>query len=734
MTQKDIYTIEDVLSKSRTYIQNEKSLALIKKAYEVANIAHAGQKRMSGEPYITHPLAVGYLLASANGGPNTIAAGILHDVLEDTDVTKEELEETFGKDITSIVEGVTKISKLKYMTEKKALAKTHQKIILAMSNDIRVVLVKLFDRVHNMRTLNYQNPEKQKLIAKETLDLYAPLAGRIGMYRIKAELEDLSFRYYNPERYQFLKSQIKKTSQAQESDLNLMKSRILEILKDSGIKNYEVTGRIKNLYSVEMKMQRKHLEVEEIFDLLALRIIVPTIENCYLALGLIHGEWSPLPGRIKDYIAIPKPNLYQSLHTTVVGIKGKKFEIQIRTKEMDDIAELGVAAHWAYKENEGYIPEKEQLDIAAKLKWYSSLAIYGETDYDDDSDPLSELHEDLFDTSVFVFTPKGDVIDMQKGATPLDFAFRIHSEVGIKTTGAVVNGKMVALSHKLKTGDVVSIITSKNSPGPNDSWLKIAKTNNAKHKIISFLNKKKRDEYIQSGRNELEHYYKEDPNFKPTDKDVSEKFSKQNIGTLEDLLFEIGKGVISPKGAYNVLTGKNVFDDQVFVKEYLDNSKRQEQFQVRQANNQMGIFVEGLDKAKIKLAQCCLPVMDDEIIGLVTKQNGIVVHRQECNNLGLDKENRQVEVRWVKVPNKTFTYKTVIDITTFDRKNLMIEIINKLNSLNGIGIISITNKQTKSGDFVISVSLSVNDKAVLDNALVNLKKVADVFEVKRVLK
>ncbi len=734
MTQKDIYTIEDVLSKSRTYIQNEKSLALIKKAYEVANIAHAGQKRMSGEPYITHPLAVGYLLASANGGPNTIAAGILHDVLEDTDVTKEELEETFGKDITSIVEGVTKISKLKYMTEKKALAKTHQKIILAMSNDIRVVLVKLFDRVHNMRTLNYQNPEKQKLIAKETLDLYAPLAGRIGMYRIKAELEDLSFRYYNSERYQFLKSQIKKTSQAQESDLNLMKSRILEILKDSGIKNYEVTGRIKNLYSVEMKMQRKHLEVEEIFDLLALRIIVPTIENCYLALGLIHGEWSPLPGRIKDYIAIPKPNLYQSLHTTVVGIKGKKFEIQIRTKEMDDIAELGVAAHWAYKENEGYIPEKEQLDIAAKLKWYSSLAIYGETDYDDDSDPLSELHEDLFDTSVFVFTPKGDVIDMQKGATPLDFAFRIHSEVGIKTTGAVVNGKMVALSHKLKTGDVVSIITSKNSPGPNDSWLKIAKTNNAKHKIISFLNKKKRDEYIQSGRNELEHYYKDDPNFKPTDKDVSEKFSKQNIATLEDLLFEIGKGVISPKGAYNVLTGKNVFDDQVFVKEYLDNNKRKEQFQVRQANNQMGIFVEGLDKAKIKLAQCCLPVMDDEIIGLVTKQNGIVVHRQECNNLGLDKENRQVEVRWVKVPNKTFTYKTVIDITTFDRKNLMIEIINKLNSLNGIGIISITNKQTKSGDFVISVSLSVNDKAVLDNALVNLKKVADVFEVKRVLK
>ena len=548
------------------------------------------------------------------------------------------------------------------------------------------------------------------------------------------ELEDLSFRYYNPERYQFLKSQIKKTSQAQESDLNLMKSRILEILKDSGIKNYEVTGRIKNLYSVEMKMQRKHLEVEEIFDLLALRIIVPTIENCYLALGLIHGEWSPLPGRIKDYIAIPKPNLYQSLHTTVVGIKGKKFEIQIRTKEMDDIAELGVAAHWAYKENEGYIPEKEQLDIAAKLKWYSSLAIYGETDYDDDSDPLSELHEDLFDTSVFVFTPKGDVIDMQKGATPLDFAFRIHSEVGIKTTGAVVNGKMVALSHKLKTGDVVSIITSKNSPGPNDSWLKIAKTNNAKHKIISFLNKKKRDEYIQSGRNELEHYYKDDPNFKPTDKDVSEKFSKQNIATLEDLLFEIGKGVISPKGAYNVLTGKNVFDDQVFVKEYLDNNKRKEQFQVRQANNQMGIFVEGLDKAKIKLAQCCLPVMDDEIIGLVTKQNGIVVHRQECNNLGLDKENRQVEVRWVKVPNKTFTYKTVIDITTFDRKNLMIEIINKLNSLNGIGIISITNKQTKSGDFVISVSLSVNDKAVLDNALVNLKKVADVFEVKRVLK
>ena len=432
------------------------------KAYNFAEAAHEGQYRNSGERYFIHPFNVAMILADLNMDTDTIIAGLLHDVLEDTNVTFEILVDEFGIEIANLVDGVTKLKKLQYKSKQESQAENLRKMVVAMAKDIRVIIIKLADRLHNMRTLEYQTEPKQKLIAQETLDLYAPLAHRMGMYVIKAELQDLSFKYINPESYKEIYELVKNQRKARQEDIKWMEHRIEEILQHNNITQFEITGRVKNIYSVYKKMQQKNLEFEQIYDLLALRILVPTIEKCYHALGLMHGEWTPIPKRFKDYIATPKPNLYQSLHTTVVGTNGKIFEIQIRTYEMEQIAELGVAAHWAYKEeNKNYSPQKEQLEVAAKLKWYKDLLTYAEMSETDDIDPLEDIKEDIFSANVYVFTPKGDVMDFPNGATPLDFAYRIHTEVGNKTVGAIVNNKIVPLTYKLKTGDVVEIKTSK---------------------------------------------------------------------------------------------------------------------------------------------------------------------------------------------------------------------------------------------------------------------------------
>ncbi|HRS31072.1 MAG TPA: RelA/SpoT family protein, partial [Bacilli bacterium] len=444
-------TIDDILKVASEYLHEEKNINLIRKAYDIAMEKHQGQMRRSGEPYVQHPLEVAYLLATLHTGPSTIAAGLVHDVLEDTDMAKEEMAERLGKDVADIVDGVTKISKLKYMTMERALASDHQKILLAMAKDIRVVLVKLVDRLHNMRTLEYLAQDKRQKIAKETLDLYAPLAHRLGMYRLKAELEDLSLKYLSPTEYEDIAHAIHAKKSEREEDINQMIKKMQAILDEHQVKNYDIKGRIKNIYSIYKKISVKGKTIDDIYDLLALRVIVETVEDCYRVLGLVHAEWTPLPMRFKDYIAVPKSNLYQSLHTTVVGYEGKIFEIQIRTYEMDEIAELGVAAHWAYKENNpGYTPEKEQLEIVNKLKWYRDLLTYVEMSQN--SDPLDSIIEDIFSANVYIFTPKGDVIDLPTGSTPLDFAYRIHTEIGNKTVGAIVNGRIVPLNYKLKTG------------------------------------------------------------------------------------------------------------------------------------------------------------------------------------------------------------------------------------------------------------------------------------------
>ncbi len=727
----EIVTIEMVISSASRYLHNEKNINLIMEAYKIAEEKHRGQVRKSGEPYINHPLSVAYMLANIQAGPSTIAAGLLHDIVEDTDYTLDVLRGHFGDDVASIVDGVTKISQLKYMTKEKVLAKTHQKILLAMAKDIRVILVKLLDRVHNMRTLQYQPPEKQKMIAQETLDLYAPLAHRLGMYRVKAELEDLSYKFIEPLEYQRVLSMIKRQRAAREEDISKMKATLKNVLLSNGIMKYEIRGRVKNIYSVCKKMQTKNLEFEEIYDLLALRILVPSIEDCYHVLGLVHSEWAPIPMRFKDYIATPKPNLYQSLHTTVVGMKGKIYEIQIRTYDMDAIAEIGIAAHWAYKEeNIGYTPEKEQAELAEKLKWYKDMMTYIENAEEEGKDPLENIRDDIFSANVYIFTPKGDVIDLPNGATPLDFAYRIHTEVGNHTVGAIVNGKIVPLTYKLRTSDVVEIKTSKSFNGPTEHWVKIVKTTHAKHKINAILNKRKRDAMVEKGQQDFDAMMKSEAiDEKINDKMVTDAFSKYSVNSIEDFYYEMGKGSLSVRGAINKLFGTVETDEEILMKQYADNESKLAQH--KQVNS-CGVAVEGIDRAQIKLANCCHPVRGDTIIGYVSKGSGIIVHRFECVNVKNINYDRVINVFW-DTPNENKQFETILTINSYDRKSIVVDIINTLNS-NSLSIVSINSLKNKTGEILTKIKILVKNVDVLDKAIANLQKINDIYSIERIMR
>ena len=723
-------TIEDVITLAREYL-HEDSINIIKKAYNIALEKHDGQFRKSGEPYVQHPIEVAYILAGLHTSPSTIAAGLMHDVLEDTDMTKEEMANMFSPEVASIVDGVTKISKLKYMTKEKALAHNHEKLLLAMAKDIRVIIVKLVDRLHNMRTIEFHTPEKRKKIAQETLDLYAPLAHRLGMYRIKAELEDTSLKAINPEEYDYIANKIGEKKSEREENINSMMDTINNLLKMHKIYDYELKGRIKNIYSIYKKTITKHKTLDDIFDLLALRIIVDSVEQCYRILGLIHSTWTPIPMRFKDYIAVPKPNLYQSLHTTVVGNGGKIFEIQIRTYEMDNVAELGIAAHWAYKENSGYNPEKEQIEITNKLKWYKDLSTYVENA--DNNDPLDSIIEDIFSANVYVFTPNGDVFDLPSGSMPLDFAYKIHSDVGNRTVGAIVNGKIVPLSYKLNTGDVVEIKTNKSCPGPTSSWLKNVKTSHAKTKIKAFINKKQRDELVERGRIEFERVAKT-LDYNPNDLDdkvVVTFFSSRHCRTVEDLYWEIGKGVISSIGALNRICGITdvKVDDAMIMEQYSEESSNTRR---RRANNGYGIIVDGLEKPQLKLGNCCQPVYGDNIKGYISKGNGIIVHRHNCPNMSKSEKDRIIDISW----DPDFTgkiYDTTLKISSIDKRNGVADMINALNSCN-VTISSVSSSKTKSGECITKVKLQVAKLEDLNNAIINLNKISEIYSIERVFK
>lgn len=726
------HTIDDLINQASSYLHKKSNIDVIIKAYEVAKKQHEGQFRKSNDPYIQHPLEVAYMLSEYHAGPNTIAAGLLHDVLEDTEITYDKMVELFGEDITSIVDGVTKISKLKYMTQEKVLAKTHQKILIAMAKDIRVILVKLVDRVHNMRTLEFQPVEKQKKIARETIDLYAPLAHRLGMYRIKAELEDLSLRYLDPELYNHIKELITIQREARGEDINNMTEKLNNLLSTTDIKEFKIKGRIKNIYSVCDKMQRKNLQFDEIYDLMALRIIVPTVEDCYHVLGIIHGEWKPIPGRFKDYISTPKPNLYQSLHTTIVGPNGKIYEIQIRTYEMDSVAEFGVAAHWSYKEeNKNYTPQKEQEEISTKMRWYRDLLNYTEVD-DDNDDPMYKVKEDIFSASVYVFTPRGDVLDFPVGSTPLDFAYRVHTEIGNRTVGAIINGRIVPLTYKLKTGDVVEIKTSPNFNGPVESWLKIVKTSHAKHKIISILNKRQREMLITEGKADFERTCKAEgaSSIKLDDKLIAKNFGKVNIVNVDDFYYEIGKKSLSSKAAINRILGRGEekLDDEALIKHY-----QQLESKAKRSTNEFGVIVDGLEKAQIKIASCCHPVYGDDIVGFVSKGQGIVVHRSECHNNFSNNQERMINVYWDSSTDNR-RYESQLLIISFDRRNIIADIVTLLTGVNNLTIASISSNKNKQNNLQTKLKLTVDNVNTLDAAIKKIQMIEDVYSIERVIK
>ncbi len=715
----------DLERKISSYIHHEKDLKLIREAYELANEKHKGQLRKSGEPYIIHPLCVAIILADLNVGPNTLIAAILHDVVEDTDCALEMISEKFGSDVASIVDGVTKVTQMKFSSLEKQQAENHQKMIIAMAKDIRVIVVKLADRLHNLRTLEFQSPEKQVRIALETLEIYAPLAHKLGMFKIKAELEDTALKYTDPELYKTISELIDKRLSNNNNYIDHMIDKIKEYLSDSGIIDYQIKGRIKNQYSIYKKMIKQEKAFEDIYDILAIRIIVDKVETCYHVLGIIHAHFTPIPKRFKDYIAVPKPNMYQSLHTTVIGVDGDTFEIQIRTNEMDHVAEYGIAAHWGYKENVEYSKEKEQYEIAQKLKWYAELLqITNEEKTGEAEELVNTIKGDILDANIYVYTPKGEVVALPKGATPLDFAYKIHTDIGNKTVGAIVNNKIVPLSYELQTGDIITMRINKNSFGPSEDWLKIVKTNHAKHKIKGFLNKQNRDVLLATGEAEVEREMtaqKVDGTI--DDEFVKQHFGKNNIYTADDLYVEVGKGTVSAKTIVSKLAGVGSFDREAVLQKQLEKNHR-----ILTTNSETGVVVEGLSNPQIKLANCCFPIPGDKIIGYVSKGNGIVVHCKECSNVTILEEERLLDLDWAT--NIERKYPVSIKISASQTNGIITDIINTVNSYN-LGIAQINTTTNPNFETIIKLKILVKNKLQLDNLIVNLQRVPHVHGIER---
>ncbi len=723
-------TLDELMNEVKTYIQEPDSLALIERAYRYAQEHHQGQFRRSGEPYMIHAAQVGYILATMKVGPRTICAGLLHDVLEDCGVSAEQMSADFDEEITMLVEGVTKIGNLKFKDEKEYQAANHRKIFIAMANDIRVIVIKLVDRLHNMRTLQYMPPQKQQKIAAETLQVYAPIAHRLGISEIKNELEDLSFYYLDREKYYEIAHLVEEKKAMRDEQVKHMIRDISEMLQEKNIE-FRIFGRSKHLYSIYKKMKTKNKRFEEILDLLAIRIVTQTKLNCYEILGYIHAAYRPIPGRLKDYIAVPKSNMYQSLHTTIVGDEGRIFEIQIRTEEMDSIAEMGIAAHWRYKEGTKYDPHKEQREIEQKLSWFRDLSALTGDLSDDPNEYMDTLQKDIFEANVYVMTPKGRVIELLNGSTPIDFAYRVHTEVGHSTVGAMVNETLVPLNTPLKTGDVVQIKTSKQSAGPSEDWLKFVKTNHAKNKIRGFLQKKeveKKQEFIERGeqiiRDELKKRgYPEKDYFER--KKIESILTAFQVGSYTDLMYGIAVKSISVISVIEKLTNQK-------KPIILDNETVSRSFSpARKAPSKSGIIVPGIESMMISLAGCCSPIPGDEIVGYISKGNGVKVHRRDCPNVANEK-SRLIDVEWDdrREPRK---YEATIQIYSHDRNFLLTDLMTVISqckaSLQNI------NSSVNQEELTVStkIMLLVDDYDHLKTLIANLKKVNSVVSVERVI-
>ena len=719
-----ISTKEELYDEIGKYITRPESLAIIDKAYDFAYEMHKDQKRRSGEPYFVHVLNVAYELAKLKTDPYTIAAGLLHDVIEDCDVSKEEFVENFGQEVYEIVEAVTKISNLKFTDEKEYQAVNHRKILIAMAKDVRVILVKLVDRLHNMRTLQYLPPEKQKRIARETLDVYAPIAHRLGIAEIKNELEDLSFYYLDNEKYHEIAKLVESKKSERDKQIDLMIEDISIVLQMHNIP-FRIFGRSKHLYSINKKMVTKNKRFDEILDLLAIRIVTKTETNCYEILGYIHAVYRPIPGRLKDYIAMPKMNMYQSLHTTIVGPDGRIYEVQIRTEEMDEIAERGIAAHWSYKEGK----TNSQKKLIEELNW---LKAFEENTDADAKDYMNDITHDIFNANIYCMTPRGRIIDLAAGATPIDFAYRIHTEVGNQTVGALVNGILVPLNTPLKTGDVVELRTNKNST-PSEDWLNIVKTNHARNKIKAYFAKKEmedKEEFIKQGESILKeelrkHNLDVDEFFdsKKLDK-VAGSFQLQNAN---DLLFAIGCKSMTPIAVIEKLTklGKKEVDLSYIEKIAKRNSEKSHII------SKTGIVVKGINSMKIALSPCCSPVYGDEIVGFVSKGQGIKVHRADCPNIA--NEKRIIDVEWDE--NKPdVRYEASIKIFSKDRSYLLTDLVTVVAQYKAN--LTYVNSAVNNEDLTATTSMSfmVSDLEHLESIMTNLRKVDSVISVERAIK
>lgn len=704
---------------------------LIGRAYDVAAKMHEGQLRKSGEPYLIHPMAVVKILAELGMDEDTLVAGLLHDVVEDTEYTSEQLRQEFGEEVELLVDGVTKIGSLQYENKEERQAETLRKMFLAMSKDIRVLIIKLADRLHNLRTINYMTPNKIVEKCSETLDIYAPLASRLGIYSIKFELEDICMRYLWPEEYKELTQEIHEKKEEREADLNKIIEEVNDSLKDADIE-YDIYGRTKHFYSIFRKMKYQNKQLDEIFDLMAVRIIVDTVKDCYAILGIVHSMWTPIPGRFKDYIAMPKPNMYQSLHTTVIGDTGDPFEIQIRTKEMHRIAEYGIAAHWKYKE--GVSADQEEV----KLSWLRQ-SLEWQKEMDNPKEFLETLKMDLFENQVFVFTPKGDVMELPAGSTPLDFAFKVHSEVGAKCVGAKINGKMVTIDHKLENGDIVEIVTSSNSSGPSIDWLKIVKSPTARTKIRQWLKKENKTDGVDKGKMLMDKYLRKkgyEPKEVLKNSNIARYVKENGLKDAEEMFLNVSPGgTVLTNAASKLIAMYNADMEKLNKKE---DKKPEEITTVKSSGskgskkqNNKGVIVKGMDGLLVRLSKCCNPVPGDEIIGYITKGRGVSVHRKDCPNmvsLPEKEKERFIEVEWEQDAHES--YEADITIIAEDRKGLFSD-ISKVCENAGTDITSVNARTDRDGNATVALTVMISNIGQIGKLTLAMKSIEGVYEVFR---
>ena len=709
----NIYTIDDLIRKASTYIEKEEELEKIRFAYKFAEEKHAGQYRKSGEAYIYHPLCTAIILTTVYADCDTICAGLMHDVIEDCDVTKAELEEVFGKDIAKLVDGVSKISKMHFSTENEALVEYYKKIIVGMSEDVRVIIIKLADRLHNMRTLWALPVDRQKIKAKEVLEILAPIAHHLGIHKIKSELEDLSLRYLKPDVFYDIAEKLNTTKLERDNAVSEMINEVSDMLREHNIL-FEIKGRSKSIYSIYKKMEGGK-KFSELYDLLALRILVETEQECYTVLGIIHSKFRPIPKRFKDYVAMPKVNGYQSLHTTIFGIEGFLFEVQIRTHSMDEIAENGVAAHWAYKEKRNLSGQTQNV-TEAKLQFFKSIMELDEEKLTSE-EFVNSVKDEILNNNIYVFTPKGDIFELPKGATPIDFAYKIHTAVGDTMVGAIVNNNIVPLNHELRDNDIVKIITNRNS-SPSKEWITIAKTTQARSKIKNYFVKNERDIYIERGKEGLEkELRKKKIVFGEffSDENVAILLKEIKLSDLDELFLSVGNGKFSPSYVISLI--------------YKKEQPQEIKIKLPPKNTDADIIVEGIDKIKVNVANCCNPLPGDEIIGYITKGNGISVHKNNCPNLEF-LDNRMVNVKWNDEIKAKYLTSIIIYLKEYDKA--MLEIMQKASVCN----IAIDNMKTlsRTDTLMYEVDLWVKSLDHLNNFIRDLSSLKYIYDVTRVMK